>query len=71
MTLYIVAGIILAVGGFILWLYLAGKSAGATAATHDVLEETAEVLRKQAQAQADAPQGKQEVIDRLRTGGGL
>jgi hypothetical protein len=70
-TLIIWAAIILGIGGFILWLYLAGKSAGTNAIARDVAETTADVTQAQAQAQADAPRSKDAIIDRLRKGGGL
>jgi predicted kinase len=69
MTLYVWAAVILAVVGFVIWLYVAGRSAGKSAIAADVAEETADVLRKQAQAQADAPQGKDAVVSRLREKG--
>jgi hypothetical protein len=68
---YLWIAVVLAVLGFIVWLYVAGRSAGKAAIAADIAEDTNDILRKQAQAQADAPQGKQEVIDRIRNGGGL
>jgi hypothetical protein len=71
MGLYITAGIILVVGGLILWLYRAGKSAGTDSVAKDVAKTTADVAQRQADAQANAPRSKDQIIDRLRKGGGL
>jgi hypothetical protein len=71
MGLYVVAALVLAVGGFLLWLYLAGKSAGTDAIARDVAENSADVAARQADAQANAPRSKDAVVDRLRDGGGL
>jgi hypothetical protein len=71
MGLYVWGAIILGIGGFLLWLYLAGKSAGKAGIAADVASKTADVTQKQAQAQADAPRSKDAIIDRLREGGGL
>jgi hypothetical protein len=70
-TLIIWAAIILGIGGFLLWLYLAGKSAGTDAIARDVAETAADVAARQADAQANAPRSKDAVVDRLRDGGGL
>lgn len=66
MTLYLVAGIILAVGGFLLWLYLAGRSAGKDGARADVAVKTSETLAKQDKAAAEA--SAEDVVSRLRDG---
>jgi hypothetical protein len=71
MTLYIWAAVILAVGGFLLWLYMAGRSAGRDGISARTAEKTADVLRKQGDAVVNAPQGKDAVVERLRNGGGL
>jgi hypothetical protein len=70
-TLIIWAAIILGIGGFLAWLFLAGKSAGTDAIARDVAENTADVAARQADAQANAPRSKVQIIDRLREGGGL
>jgi hypothetical protein len=70
-TLIIWAAIILGIGGFLLWWYLQGKSAGTDAIARDVAENTADVAARQADAQANAPRSKDAVVDRLRNGGGL
>lgn len=71
MTLYLVAGIILAVGGFLLWLYLAGRSAGKDGVRADVAVKTVDVQAAQQKAAVNAPEGKSAIIERLRKGGGL
>jgi hypothetical protein len=68
-TLIIWAAIILGIGGFLLWLYLAGKSAGTAAIARDVAETTADVAARQAEAQANAPRSKDSIVDRLRKEG--
>lgn len=67
MALYVWAGIILAVGGFLLWLYMAGKSAGSDSIAADVAEKSASTLAKQDKAGAEA--SAEDVVDRLRKGG--
>lgn len=71
MGLYVIGAIVLAVIGFVVWLYTRGKSAGETAISAKVAEKTTDILRDQAKAAADAPHNKTAVIDRLRNGGGL
>lgn len=66
-TLIIWAAIILGIGGFLLWLFLEGKSAGKAGIAADVAEETADVLRKQDKAATEA--ASEDVVDRLRRGG--
>jgi hypothetical protein len=66
-SLIIWAAIILGIGGFLLWLYLEGKSAGKAGIAADVAETTAETLRKQDKAGTEA--ASEDVVDRLRKGG--
>jgi hypothetical protein len=68
-ALYIWAGIILAVLGFVFWIYREAKSAGTDALARDVAENTADVAARQADAQANAPRSKDAVVDRLREKG--
>ncbi len=70
-SLVIWAAIILGIGGLIVWLYASGKSAGSNAIAKDVAKQTADVAQRQADAQANAPRSKDQIIDRLREGGGL
>jgi predicted negative regulator of RcsB-dependent stress response len=66
-TLYIVAGIILAVIAFICWLYLNGRSAGQSKVVADVATATVDTIKKQDKAAADA--AAEDTVDRLRRGG--
>jgi hypothetical protein len=66
-TLIIWAAIILGIGGFLLWLFLAGKSAGTDAIARDVADKTADTLAKQDKAATQA--ASEDVVDRLRKGG--
>jgi hypothetical protein len=67
MGLYITAGIILVVGGLILWLYRAGKSAGTDSVARDVAENTVDTQQRMDEAGAEAR--SEDVVDRLRRGG--
>jgi hypothetical protein len=66
-TLIIWAAIILGIGGFLLWLYLAGKSAGTDAIARDVAEDTVDTQQRMDKAAAEAR--AEDVVDRLRRGG--
>jgi ribulose-5-phosphate 4-epimerase/fuculose-1-phosphate aldolase len=67
MALYVWAAVILALVGGIIWLYVAGRSAGKAAIAADVAEETADILRKQDKAATEA--ASEDVVSRLRKGG--
>jgi len=47
------------------------RKAGEDSVRAGIAVDSAEISKKQAQAQADAPRSKDAVIDRLRNGGGL
>jgi hypothetical protein len=66
-TLIIWAAIIAALVGGIIWLYTAGRSAGKAGIAADVASKTADNLRKQDQAGAEA--AAEDVVERLRKGG--
>ncbi len=66
MGLYIVAGIILVVGGFLFWLYRAGKSAGSDSVVVDAQKEVIDVQKDVNAARvatADTSTGR---VERLR-----
>ena len=66
MTLYLIAGLGLAIVGFLTWLVIWASRAGADRTAAKTAEKTADVLKRQGDAVANAPQGKAEVVDRLR-----
>lgn len=70
-TLYAILGFLVLVGIFWIWLANRERKAGETNVTADVATHTVDVQVKQAQAAADAPHGKEQVLDRIRNGGGL
>ncbi|HEX2581227.1 MAG TPA: hypothetical protein VHL08_04555 [Dongiaceae bacterium] len=66
MTILVTAGIILlAVLGFITLAFVRGQRAGAAGQQRDDLALLAEVREKQAQAAANAPKTKTELMARL------
>ncbi len=69
MTLYVIAGLLLLVVGAAIFFLRFGKSAGQDAVVADVAVKTVDVVKDMAQAQADAPTGKTEIVKRLREKG--
>jgi hypothetical protein len=61
------AGILGTVGA----AYFYGRSAGRAKAENKVLAKTADVQHAQLEVANQAPKGKEAVLERLRTGGGL
>lgn len=59
----------LAAIGVIVWLYSKGRSAGESKVVADVATATVDTTTKMADAQANAPQGKTDVVKRLREKG--
>ncbi len=71
MTLYVVGGIILVLVAA-LWMFARRmRQSGEATVIAEVAVETVKVTQAMAEAQANAPSNKQEVLDRLRTEGGL
>jgi hypothetical protein len=66
---YAVMALVLAVLGFLVWLWIKAASSGAAAAEKDILTSTTEAQKEQLQAAADAPHGKADVLKRLREKG--
>lgn len=52
-------------------IYVAGRRAGIKSAERDSYARTVTALRREQSAAARAPETKERVIDRLRSGGGL
>lgn len=72
MSTLIAAGAIFAViAGAIFLAWSRGVKAGSDSSAAKTAEKTADVLRRQGDAVANAPTGKAAVVDRLRKGGGL
>jgi hypothetical protein len=69
MAIWIIGAIVLAVVGG-LWAFgYRARKAGEAAMSAKVAQETADTLRRQDKAAAEAPKTKDELIDRLRRGG--
>lgn len=61
--------LVLVLGG--VWLFLRGERAGAAAAERDQARAAAEALDRMADAEANAPRSRADLVKRLRDGGGL
>lgn len=66
---YAVIALVLAVLGFLVWLWVKAAASGAAKVKEDVLTTKTEAQEKQLQAAADAPKGKADVLKRLREKG--
>ena len=67
--IYAIVALVLAVLGFLVWLWIKAAASGAAAATEDILTTKTKAQEKQLQAAANAPKGKAEVLKRLREKG--
>lgn len=63
------AAVILACLGFLAWLWAKAAKSGAAKVEKQILETQAKAREKQLQAAINAPQGKDEVLKRLREKG--
>lgn len=67
LTIAAIGVVILALLGFVVWLWVKASKAGADKITARVAEETVDNLRRQSRAEAEAR--GENVVDRLRRGG--
>lgn len=69
--IWVLAALGLALLAFLVWFGLRERRAGATAAERDQARAAAEALDRMADAEANAPRDRAELVKRLRDGGGL
>lgn len=67
--IYAIIGAVVTFLAFLVWYGLRMRGAGEAEITAKTAEKTADVLRKQGDAVVNAPQGKAEVVTRLREKG--
>lgn len=68
MSLYVIAGLVAVVLGFVVWLWVTARKAGGTAVVAAVATETVDSQKRQEQAAVQAPRTEEQAAQAMDKG---